>query len=130
MIRRLLAAWLCGAVYFAAFWAPFVHAHPDDRDTDHHRPRAIHAHFSQHHSQPASGPGTALGDDDHDRAVFLQVFLAVAAAPLDTPAPAAPMFELVVPPEMPAHPWVDAVYGHDPPAVSSEIPRAPPACLS
>jgi len=130
VIRRLVAAGLSVAIPVAALCAPFVHAHPDDHDTDHHRARSIHAHFSSHDSESVSNVGARIGDDDHDRAVFLQVFVAVAAPSFDVSFTIASVFELVAPPEVPAHVWVDAVYGHDPPTVASLVPRAPPAYLS
>ena len=130
VIRRLVAGGLCAAVYVAAFWAPFVHAHPDDHDTDHHRAGAVHAHLSPHHSQPASGFGPTIGEEEHDRAVFLQLFVAVTPTPFDAPAIVPSLFALAVPPERPAHPCVEAVSGRDPPTTGSLIPRAPPACLA
>lgn len=123
-------AGLCVAFQAAALWAPFVHAHPDDRETDHHHARAIHAHLSQHAARAASETGTTVGEPDHDRPLFLQVFVAVAAVPFAVSAVPVPVVDLVVPQEMPAHPSVDVVNGRDPPAISSIASRAPPTFLS
>ena len=114
----------------AALWMPFVHAHPDDHETDHHHARAIHAHVSQHAAPAASGTGTTIGEPDHDRALFLQVFVAVAATTFDVSAVPVHVVELVVPQEMPAHPSLEVVNGRDPPDVSSIASRAPPTFLS
>ena len=80
----MTAGTLVVAVQVAALLAPFVHAHPDDHDTDHHAAHAIHAHFSGH-GQPsrlAHRGASSVDDNDHDRAVFLQIFLGEAAAAL------------------------------------------------
>ena len=130
MIRRLGAVGLCVAFQAAALWAPFVHAHPDDHETDHHHARAIHAHLSQHPGPAASEAGPAIGQPDHDRALFLQVFVTEAAAPFDAAAVAVPIVDTFVPGEMPAHPSLDAVNGRDPPDIRSIASRAPPTFLS
>jgi hypothetical protein len=132
VIRRLIASGLCVVFQAGAFSAPFVHAHLDDHETDHHRAGTIHAHFAPHHSSsaPSSGSGATLHAERHDRALFLQAFVAVATPPVDSPAPPAVVFALLVPAESPAHPWAITVSGRSPPVETSLAPRAPPALLS
>ena len=130
VIHRLGAAGLCVAFQVAALWLPFVHVHPEDHETSHHRARAIHVHLSQHPLYPASKPGITIGDDGHDRAIFLQVFVAVAAVPFATSAVPLPVIDLVVPQEMLAHRSPDSVYGRAPPVSSFIASRAPPTFLS
>lgn len=131
VIRRVIAAWLGVALVGAAAVAPLVHAHPDDLDTDHHSGGAVHAHLSPHtapvHRHPADH---SFSEDDHDRAVPVDALVAVSSAAWAIPLAAPVDAGAVVSPERPAHTWVDAVYGHDPPAASARIPRAPPALLS
>jgi hypothetical protein len=113
------------AVPAAAVRAPFLHAHPDEHATDHHAAPAVHAHFSSHgHTTRTSGP--AIGDADHDRAVRLQLFVAVAAAAFALAATPSEYFVLPVPAITAAHRPVHVVHGHDPPALTSLSSRAPP----
>ncbi|MBM3819329.1 MAG: hypothetical protein FJW14_09995 [Acidimicrobiia bacterium] len=129
-MRKLIAGALCVAVQMAGLGAPLTHAHPDDHATEHHDAPTVHTHWSGHgHShRPSEAP--ALDADDHDRAVFLNVFAAVAAAALPAPATPSDVFDLIVPPEQAAHRAVSVVHGHDPPLVESLPARAPPALLS
>jgi hypothetical protein len=126
--RRLVAGTLVVAVQVAALLAPFVHAHPDDHDTDHHAAHAIHAHFSGHAqpARPAHRGASSLNDDDHDRAVFLQIFLGEAAAAFHVGAATVESFELAAPGERRAQLALQVVHGHDPPAVALLPARAPP----
>jgi hypothetical protein len=130
-VRKVVAVALSLAIQGAALSAPLVHAHLDDHATPHHDGHAIHTHWSAHpQSWPLPDAGAVGSDDDHDGAVFLNVFVAVTAslvialAVVDTPV------ELVVPPERPALGGVEVVHGHDPPYFTSLSPRAPPAFLS
>jgi hypothetical protein len=130
VLRTFVALALSVAVQVAAAYAPLVHAHPDDHDTGHHKAHAVHAHVTGHalHAHPHGGP--AVGEDDHDRAVFLDSFVAVSAAPLLLSAAVPSVFELADPAEMPAHRTAHVAHGHDPPFHRSLPSRAPPALLS
>jgi hypothetical protein len=130
VMRRLVAAGLVVAVQGAMVVAPFVHAHPDDHDTPHHAPRAIHAHLSGHPAPARPGHGPEFEDDDHDRAVFIQSFFAVAVTTFHSPIVVTEAFDLAVPPERPARQLLQVVHGHDPPLTRSLPSRAPPALLS
>jgi hypothetical protein len=128
-VRKVIAVALSLAVQAAALSAPLVHAHPDDHATAHHEARAVHTHWSGHaHSHPSSD-APAIGTGDHDRAVFLNAFVAVAASPLPAVGPTH-VFELSVPAEETAHRRLDVVRSHDPPVVRSSSSRAPPDFLS
>jgi hypothetical protein len=132
VVRKLIAAALCVAFPAAGLSAPLTHAHPDDHATGHHDAPTVHTHWSAHehgHShRPSATP--AFDADDHDRAVFLNAFVAVAATALPAPATPADVFDAIVPAEQPAHRAVDVAHGHDPPLLDSLSPRAPPAFLS
>jgi len=109
--------------------ALFVHAHPDDHETDHHAPHAIHAHLGghAHAGRPVRTAGPILDDDDgHDRAVFLNTFVAEGTAALHITAAVPDAIEAPRPAERPAQPSLLVVHGHDPPALASGPARAPP----
>jgi hypothetical protein len=128
--RKAVAILLSLTVQGAALGAPLAHAHPDDHATDHHHGRAVHVHWAPHtHSHhPTDVP--VLDDDDHDRAVFVNTFVGVAASVLPAGAAAHEMFELPIPTETTVHRPVEVAHGHDPPCGTSLPPRAPPAFLS
>jgi hypothetical protein len=130
--RRLVAAALVVAVQFAALLAPFVHAHPDDHDTDHHAAHAIHAHLSGHgHAARAVRHEAASVDDNgHDRAVFLQIFLSETAHAVQVATAVPETFELATPEERPAQRTLQVVHGHDPPIRALLGSRAPPLPLA
>ncbi len=131
VIRTLTAVWLSVAIPLGALSAPLVHAHLDELDTDHHRAHEIHAHVTGHASLPTTLPTTTAGPrlDDHDaeRAVSLQLFVAVAQASFDVPAAVVASSQLATPAEAPARHSLRIVHGHDPPFISSLGSRAPPA---
>jgi hypothetical protein len=122
------------AVPVAAVIALFVHAHPDDHDTDHHQAHAVHAHFSGHdhhhrdhdHDDHAGGPQLTDGEGGHDRAVFIGVFLGATITSFSIVAALPPSIERVAPPERPIRRTLQVAHGHDPPALSSLPARAPP----
>jgi hypothetical protein len=124
--RRLLAFGLSVAVQLAAVSAPLVHVHPDDHDTDHHRARAVHAHFEGHSGSSIPIGRAILEETDHDRAVFLQVFVSTASSSFALTAAVPTFVELDPPAEAPAHRSVNVVHGHDPPVSASLPARAPP----
>jgi hypothetical protein len=129
-VRKAAAVAVVFALQGAALSAPFVHAHPDDHATEHHAGRTVHTHWAAHAHPQRSSDEPMFAADDHDRAVFLKAFLAVASAVLSVPAVADDPVELAVPPERSAHRNVEVVHSHDPPVFNSLSPRAPPTFLS
>jgi hypothetical protein len=129
-VRKVIAIALSLAVQAAALSAPLVHAHPDDQATEHHGAGEIHGHWAGHgHSHdPSQAP--ALDAADHDRAVFLNAFVAVAASPFPAQAVTLNAFELPAPRERAPHRVIDIANGHDPPCLLSLSSRAPPSVLS
>ena len=130
VIRTLTAVGLSVAIPLGALSAPFVHAHLDELDTDHHRAHEIHAHVTGHSSLPMSTDGPRLDDHEAARVVSLQLFVAVAQASFDVPAAVVTTWQLGTPAEAPARHSLRIVHGHDPPFVGSVASRAPPAFLS
>lgn len=129
-MRKALAIALSLAVQGAALGAPLMHAHPDDHATEHHGARAVHAHWRGHSHSPRSSKVPAVDADDHDRAVFLNAFVGVAATVFPAGATVRGIFELSVPTEMAVHRPVEVAHSHDPPSFGPLLPRAPPALLS
>ncbi len=126
----MIAVTLSLAFQAAVLSAPLVHAHPDDRATDHHGGRAVHSHWHGH-SRPHHEPGTPeLESTDPDRAVSIGAFAAVPARSLPALGVTHGFFVLPAPAERAAHRVVEFVHGHDPPSLRSLPPRAPPAFLS
>lgn len=147
MLRKGFALALSIAVPFAALCAPPAHAHVDDHDrahhdSDHHHGGAVHAHYAPHSSQPAvhehdehdgsdSTRSTHLEEsEDAGQAVFLQLFVAVAAQTFVLPAVVPPVLTLTPPPDTGFSPQFHVVHGHDPPFLTSLPARAPPTFLS
>jgi hypothetical protein len=129
-VQKVIAVVLALAVQAAALYGPLVHAHLDDHATEHHNGRVIHTHWADHAQSHHSSDALALEADNHDGAVFLNAFVAVAASSLPTLGPALGVFELPAPVERRAHRSVVIVHGHDPPLFRSLSSRAPPAFLS
>lgn len=130
VVRKVIALALSLAVQAAALSAPLVHAHPEDHDTDHHRAREVHTHWAGHGSSHDSPDGPTFDAAEHDRAVFLNAFVAVPRTPSSAPALTLTAFALPVPAERPAHRGIEVVRSHDPPPIRSLPARAPPAFLS
>ena len=129
-MRRFLAVGLCASLVVASVAAPLTHFHNDDHETDHHAAQSVHAHFSSHHAQPAAGhdPGRPeIEAAEHERALYLQFFVAVAASTMTVPVAVVTSTLLVAPAEAPAHRSVHIVHGHDPPVFGPRPSRAPPA---
>jgi hypothetical protein len=128
---RLVALGLVITVQVAAITAPFLHAHVDDHPNDHHhRAHEVHAHLAPHAPGHLPSTTTHVDGDEAERPLFLQVFLAVAAHAFDTPYVLSVSFEPPLPAERAARRPVHVVHGHDPPALTSISPRAPPPFLS
>lgn len=124
--RSLLAGVLALCVPLGALCAPFLHAHVDE-DADHHdHPTSVHAHVSGHAPSHAVPHGLTLDGPDHDRAIYLQVFVAVHPAAFEIPAVAQAPFDLTAPEERRAHITVEVTHGHDPPFAAALDSRPPP----
>jgi hypothetical protein len=130
IVRKVLAVTLSVAILAAGLSAPLVHAHPDDHATEHHQGRAVHTHWEGHAESHHSSDAPALETADHDRAIFLNAFVAVAVAAYPAAAVTPAVVELPVPIERAAHRSVDITHSHDPPFCRSVPSRAPPAFLS
>jgi hypothetical protein len=127
-LRRLLVVLLAAGLQVAAVNAPFVHAHPDHHDTDHHYGPVVHTHWTDHAAAHSDSP--ILSSQEPDRAVFLNLFVAVPMPSLAVPAIAHAVFLIVVPRERHAQVTVLTTHSHDPPHSDSLSPRAPPFLLS
>ena len=146
MRRTLTAVGLLLAIPLGSLNAPLVHAHPGESGTDHHHTREIHAHVGGHPSAHAVDHGVAhdgvahkgvtsdgvapqgAGLDDHvaERAISLQLFVAVPQASFDVPAAVLTIWRVSAPAEAAAHHPLRVVHGHDPPLIASTGSRAPP----
>jgi hypothetical protein len=116
--------WLVAlAVPMGAFCAPFLHAHLDEED--HHR-AAVHTHFSGHEREHHDLGGVSLQEPEHDRAIYLQAYMAVQTAIFDIPVAPPPEFDTTAPRERTAHPTVEVTHGHDPPLLPALDSRPPP----
>jgi hypothetical protein len=129
-MRAVITVALALALPMAVVRAPFAHAHPDERATDHHNGYAIHAHLSGHASSSHTRNEPSLGTDDHDRALYVNAFVAVPVASFSVPDVVPTTFQLAAPAERAAHRPLEIVHTHDPPALGSRPSRAPPFILS
>jgi hypothetical protein len=129
-VRKVLAVTLSLAVQAAALSAPLAHAHPDDHTTAHHAGGVVHTHWSGHAGPSHRSDAPEIGTDDHDRAIFLNVFTAVATVKAVDPGVTPGVFELPAPAARAASRRIDVVRSHDPPSAPVRSPRAPPAFLS
>lgn len=128
--RKAVAVLLLFAVQGAAVGAPLVHAHPEDRVTEHHHGRLVHTHWANH-SHPVRSPDIpTLAADDHDRALFLNSFVGVAISVPSVHGVVHRFFELPLPTDLATHRPVEVVHTHDPPCLVSLSSRAPPPSLS
>jgi hypothetical protein len=132
-MRRLIAVQACLTLLMALYMAPFQHVHlgvDDDHEEHeaHHHSNIVHSHpfviFT-----PAGNDGGAnvtAADDDH-RAISLDTFAAIHAPTL-FPAflPGSPVIWSSLAESFAPVEFVE-VRGHDPPALASSPPRAPPA---
>jgi hypothetical protein len=131
VLRKLIAVGLTVAVQVAALGAPLVHAHVGGHESEHHHGRqAVHAHLPGHASHAASHQHRAsrrsFHDNDAERTVYLQLFVAVGAASFELPPAVATSFALTVPIATAPRDLLRVVHGHDPPARRSLSSRAPP----
>lgn len=129
-MRKVIALALALAVQAAALSAPLVHAHPDDHATDHHGAREVHTHWAGHAASHDSSDEPSLDAADHDQAVFLNAFLAVATSSFPAFGVTHAVFELSVPAERAAHLVIEIGRSHDPPSFRLLPSRAPPVFLS
>jgi len=131
MARRFVALVTSAFLVAAALAAPMTHVHDDHHAEGYGSPHTIHAHLSGHPAPPAgAGREPELQDDATDRTLYVQLFVAVAAAPTDVPAAVVSAFPVIAPDEAAAHVSHQIVHGHDPPLVGSVASRAPPSLLS
>jgi hypothetical protein len=133
-MRRTIAAHTGLAVFLAFFAAPFLHLHTAEAEDDHHDDLAGHAHGAIVHAHLPDGHAADHDDADLTRpeehelslSIFAVVvkertmpdlpFLLAARVEAELPAASAEPFVLLCPPR-----------GHDPPALETTQPRAPPA---
>lgn len=132
MLLKLIAGGLAAAVQAAALGAPLVHAHLGGHESDHHHGRqAVHAHLSGHASSHQHHSGARrLDDNDAERTVYLQLFVAVGVASFQLPPAVVSSFDLTLPVAAAPRDRLQVVHGHDPPSGRLLPSRAPPALLS
>jgi len=132
VFRKLIAVGLAAAVQAAALGAPLVHAHLGGHDSDHHHGhQAVHAHLSGHSwSHQNHGNRPTIDDNDGERTVYLQLFVALDVAAFQLPPAVVSSFDLTVPVAAAPRAVLHVVHGHDPPSGRSLSSRAPPAFLS
>jgi hypothetical protein len=109
--------------------APFLHAHLDADHDDHHS-TSVHAHFSSHAPARIAHDGVSVEEADRDHAIYLQVFVAVEASVLQTPALPRATFAVVPVIEHTPRTFALVTHGHDPPLVHALDSRPPPSFLS
>jgi hypothetical protein len=120
------------ALQVGALNATLVHAHLDDHHNGHHDAPAVHAHFSGHpaghHDIAQSGAdgSTVIVDHESEQTTRLQIFIAVEAAALTTPALPPARFTLASAPQSLMRQRPDVVRSHGPPPSRVSTPRAPP----
>jgi hypothetical protein len=129
VIRRVLAFSLALAVQGGAVCAPFLHAHVDAGHDDRHS-TSVHAHFSSHAPAHARHQGMSIENAERDHAIYLQVFVAVAASVFQSPAIPRAVFAPVPVIERAPRPFVLVTHGHDPPLIDALESRPPPLFLS
>jgi hypothetical protein len=133
-MRRIVAAPTGLAVFLAFFAAPFLHLHTAEAGDHHHdepsghaRAAIVHVHLPGSHAAE-HGHTDLTEPEEHD--LSLSVFAALvkqqalpalpvllaARAEAEPPAVSSESFVLLCPP-----------HAHDPPALDSAQPRAPPA---
>jgi len=127
-VRRSIAVIVAVGLHVAGLNAPFVHAHPDRHDTEHHHGPVVHSHWADHAADHSDVP--IVSSHEPDRAVFLNLFVAVGMASLAVPAIAQAVLVVAPPPERRPHIAVETTHSHDPPERGSLSPRAPPFLLS
>jgi hypothetical protein len=129
-VRKIVAVALSVAIQVAALSAPLLHAHSDDGNSDHHRGRSIHSHWSAHPLVHHESDRSIITETDNDQAIALNTFVAESTCSLHVPADVDAIAAVPVPVERPAHRAAETVRGHDPPLLKSRPSRAPPAFLS
>ncbi len=107
--------------------APLVHAHPADSGGDHEHGSAVHAHLGGHgHAHEGAGEDGPVAAPEHDRAVYVPLFISRPLTAFDLPVAMLQAFAIEAPDEAIGHLSVTVSHGHDPPLVPSTPPRAPP----
>jgi hypothetical protein len=129
---RIRALVLAVVVPVGAVCAPFLHAHVDE---DHHHATSVHAHVTSHVSSHGSTHDAhetpeLEADGGHDRAIYLELFVAVQTTPLATPDLPVASFTLTASSERSPRTPVLVSHGHDPPFDDALDSRPPPLSLS
>jgi hypothetical protein len=127
--RRAVALLLAVAVPAGALCAPWLHAHPD-HDGDGHTTVAIHTHLEGHGSSHNRTTHPGVEEPDHERAIYLQAFVAVGVTTAAVAEVPPALFDIQTPEERPAHRTAEVTHGHDPPLAAARDSRPPPAYLS
>ena len=131
MLRTITAVFVAITLQLAVVGAPLFHAHLDDDHDGHHRAARVHAHLGghAHHALHHDGPAVAQNEDS-ERAIGLQLFVAVQPAAFSVPALPQLRFTLAAPLESIVLSPSGALHSHDPPLRQSGPSRAPPPFLS
>ena len=132
-MRRLIAVQACLTLLMALYMAPFQHVHlgvDDDHEEHeaHHHSNIVHSHpFVIFVPAGNDGGATVTETDDDHRAISLDTYAAIQVSSLfPVFLPVSPVI-LSSPAESFAPVEFVEVRGHDPPALASSPPRAPPA---
>jgi hypothetical protein len=131
-MRRVIAVQACLTLLMALYMAPFQHVHlgVDDDHEEHeaHHPSIVHSHpFVIFIPAGHDGGATVTGADDDHHAISLDTYAAIQLSALSPVfLPGSPVI-LASPAESFTPVEFVEVRGHDPPALASSPPRAPPA---
>ena len=129
-MRPVFAIQVCFALFQSFLCAPVQHVHETpggDLANGHEHSVVIHSHFSPHLVTPAPGGGAAVSDYDGPEAWPLNTFTIVLPMGMHPVIPSPAPGILYAPQSIRrAAAFVDE-RAHDPPALRSSIPRAPPA---
>jgi len=125
VLRAYQSAVLVLAMFFAFIEAPFLHTHQHE-STRHHPGPAFHLHFPSI-EQGGNGPAfRSLNPDDDAQSLS---WLSLTPTHLNPAAPPVPAEFFSVPAPESGRLAVDPRHrkGHDPPPLTPQNPRAPPA---
>jgi hypothetical protein len=125
VVRAYQSAVLVLAMFVAFIEAPFLHTHQHE-STQHHSGPVFHLHLR---SIQHSGNGPEFRGLNPDDDAQFQSWLSLTPTHLTPVAPAVPAQFFTVPALEASRSTVDAPQqrGHDPPPLTTQNPRAPPA---
>lgn len=129
-MRPVFAIQVCLALFQAFLLAPVQHVHETagtDSVNGHEHSVVIHSHFSPHTATPLPGGGAAISDYDGPEAWPLNTFTIVLPMGMHPIVPSPAPGILYAPQTIRGAAVAVDERAHDPPALSSSIPRAPPA---